>query len=394
MTDDFNLEVSVGQVPDSETNRPDNLKSPLLRSSRSSDHPSFMYTDAPVFCSAYHRLSLRVASIDKTSLLLKSLGIADTDVSHPLVNLVRTPISLGQDHQQPISGQHRHKNEINSSLKLAFFLKDHLAVLHKAVWLSSQLNYWPSFESKIDKDEGYQKVGRMTHQLISLTKPNRSKREQEIVDKTNESLITSNQKHRESLKQNMKDWVALQRCEAIQNNALKPVHCKMCEEIIEVDVLADHSFACFERQLVYREIAKINKLIVKLSTTCGKLRTKLLYPLKITMSSPKRKGIASRFSSQTEIKLNFSKSITEEFDQTENNSPLLHQNSFKNLSEVFTLNSKQQNNFIQRAFTMEPQEEFGQSQILPTFTPQSRGTDRRSLNSFKVIQNKLGSHRR
>jgi hypothetical protein len=45
--------------------------------------------------------------------------------------------------------------------------------------------------------------------------------------------------------------------------------------MIELDDMANHSFMCFEKEVIHEEVIKINKMIVKLSISCANLKTKL-----------------------------------------------------------------------------------------------------------------------
>lgn len=68
---------------------------------------------------------------------------------------------------------------------------------------------------------------------------------------------------------------ALKKCESMIEKVLHPVLCKLCMETVEVGKLANHSFMCFEKEIVHEEVIKINKMIVKLSISCANLKTKL-----------------------------------------------------------------------------------------------------------------------
>ena len=68
---------------------------------------------------------------------------------------------------------------------------------------------------------------------------------------------------------------ALKKCEKMTKKVLNPVLCKLCMDTVEVSKLANHSFMCFEKEVVHEEVIKINKMIVKLSISCANLKTKL-----------------------------------------------------------------------------------------------------------------------
>ena len=68
---------------------------------------------------------------------------------------------------------------------------------------------------------------------------------------------------------------ALKKCEKMTKKLLDPVLCKLCMETVEVRKLANHSFKCFEKEVVHEEVIKINKMIVKISISCVNLKTKI-----------------------------------------------------------------------------------------------------------------------
>lgn len=76
-------------------------------------------------------------------------------------------------------------------------------------------------------------------------------------------------------RQIIKDYQVIIKCTEMKEKITQPTRCKLCEEIVTLDQLADHSFKCFEKKTVYLELDKINKMVLKLRTTCSKTRTLL-----------------------------------------------------------------------------------------------------------------------
>lgn len=73
----------------------------------------------------------------------------------------------------------------------------------------------------------------------------------------------------------IKNAIAVKKCKLAIEKLLKPTHCKICKEVVDTELLANHSFICFEREVVHEEVIKINKMIIKLSTGIANLKTKL-----------------------------------------------------------------------------------------------------------------------
>lgn len=385
MTDDTNLGLRSGCRPLFELAGADHNPAIFLRRCRSSDLASLHSPDPRVFCAAYLRQLDLVADLQRA-------GISASGLPQPLIQSLPSDIlkinpSLPDDCYSNKNKQQNIRESNHQNQCLAFYLKDIVYAHKKILSLSNELKKLDWFSLQPKEPITTQKELHLSMQIVNLNKIKRSRIENNFLEAVQDNLTIIGTRDQEKVRNLLKNWVAISKCHNLQNVAMQAVRCKLCEEFVEMEIFADHSFVCFERQLVYREIEKINKLIVKLSTTCGKLRTKLLYPLKLSMSSPKRRGPVSSFGSHKELKLNFSKSITNEFDQIDNNSPILDSKCMKDFSGLFGMgNSKlgNSNGIMQRAFTMENQDDISQPQTTPTFTPQVRGNDRRSLNSFSV----------
>lgn len=76
-------------------------------------------------------------------------------------------------------------------------------------------------------------------------------------------------------RQMIKDYQVITKCSEMKEKITRPTRCKLCEELVTLDQLADHSFKCFDKKTLYLELDKINKMVLKLRTTCGKTRTLL-----------------------------------------------------------------------------------------------------------------------
>lgn len=72
-----------------------------------------------------------------------------------------------------------------------------------------------------------------------------------------------------------KNLLVIKKCNDTRQKISKPTRCKLCEEELSLDQLADHSFKCFEKKTLHLELNKINKMMLKLRTTCTKNRTLL-----------------------------------------------------------------------------------------------------------------------
>lgn len=116
---------------------------------------------------------------------------------------------------------------------------------------------------------------------ISDTFRNQSRKElsnslrSSLKSKANEKLKQLNQKKLSAVKSIFKNYAVLQKCNDIRNKMLISQKCKLCAQEIEVDELADHSFKCFESKILREEMDKINKMVIKLRSTCANTKNKL-----------------------------------------------------------------------------------------------------------------------
>lgn len=78
-----------------------------------------------------------------------------------------------------------------------------------------------------------------------------------------------------SMKLIFKNYLVMKKCKDISVKVMKQTKCKICEEKVNLDVLADHSFKCFELQSLRGELDQINRMILKIRTTGQKTKAKL-----------------------------------------------------------------------------------------------------------------------
>lgn len=110
---------------------------------------------------------------------------------------------------------------------------------------------------------------------LSFINESKSKKSAEILAKCVEVMDQNKLKVKKEHSAFVKSIQAIEKCNNTIAKVLQPVHCKLCKEVVEIGELADHSFMCFEREIVHEEVIKINKMIVKLSIGCANLKTKL-----------------------------------------------------------------------------------------------------------------------
>ncbi len=72
-----------------------------------------------------------------------------------------------------------------------------------------------------------------------------------------------------------KNLAVIKRCDILKLKAAVPTLCKLCNETIKLQDMANHSFKCFERKSIHKELDKVNKMIVRLRTTMNKIKNQL-----------------------------------------------------------------------------------------------------------------------
>ena len=72
-----------------------------------------------------------------------------------------------------------------------------------------------------------------------------------------------------------KNYVVMKKCDNMRGVTTRPVRCRICTDVIDVDLLADHSFQCLETKILRTELDKINRMIIKLKNSCAKVKSKI-----------------------------------------------------------------------------------------------------------------------
>lgn len=127
-------------------------------------------------------------------------------------------------------------------------LKDNLSQEYSRTWF-----YWASY--------------------LSLKRP--SPRRQARIAKIEEKYAEVVEEDRRDIKAIFKNLNVVMRCEAHRRKAAVPTLCKLCNESVKLTDMANHSFKCFERKSVHRELDKVNKMIVRLRNKMSKLKAQI-----------------------------------------------------------------------------------------------------------------------
>lgn len=286
MTDDWNVLLITrdSHLSSSGANH-EVLRNRVFRRCRSENYETLFKLEPNQFSTKYLWLLERVIIDDQVARLLSLGEFSIDDLSNDLKDYL--PGSLMQILQNCESNRPENESKLvlsisnnkgqkNDQIVLNFILKEFLSWLHIVQKVVSKLA--PVFEST-EKIWVLNRLDDTTkHVLFQLTAPHRKRiprLQLKMLNLAKEVLKDQDEDLLRRLRELNKNWVALSKCEILKSLAMADVHCRLCEELFEIEVLADHSFVCFEKQIIYKEVEKINKMIVKLSTTCGKLRSKL-----------------------------------------------------------------------------------------------------------------------
>lgn len=354
----------------------------IFRRSRSCQQSGLANLDPSSLIRLYlHQLS-KVPSLYQTETMLKEIETLCDSFPQPILDCLPTSVaSLLRREKQNSRGslkidEIKWPSTLVSKTMLAYSLKE-LVFLYQKV---SPLKEMYKSYFKLNPLDNPIFEGLRLVELQRLSRIVYSMKYQNILNQFASNLQGQESALNDRVKGVFKNFVALSKCELIQKSALIPVRCKLCEEMIELENMADHSFGCFERQMIYKEIAKINKLIVKLSTQSGKIRTKLLCPLKFVLNSPKRKRVSTKLGFQLEQGIRVSSPRFQEVDWNDSN--MLDPFNFAQRN-VKVNNLKHSIGFPQRSSTMEYQED-ETIQAIEELTPQPRNSGGKSLESFSV----------
>lgn len=168
-------------------------------------------------------------------------------------------------------GEKRHEY---AEMLLSYAVKDYLTSLQVVKHLDTALG--SHLVSKANPD--WSRLGRSdiaSAIWLADSYTNKSKNMSIIHAECSEALKAISTKLRKERVALLKSYRAIEKCNLGIEKALSPVHCKLCMQLTEIEDLANHTFRCFEKEIVHGEVIMINKRIVKLSTNCANLKTRL-----------------------------------------------------------------------------------------------------------------------
>ena len=98
---------------------------------------------------------------------------------------------------------------------------------------------------------------------------------QKVISQLESQFTTVLDEDSRDIKSIFKNLGVIRRCDAMKAKAAVPTLCKLCNQTIRLQDMATHSFKCFERKSIHKELDKVNRMIVRLRTTMTKLKTQI-----------------------------------------------------------------------------------------------------------------------
>lgn len=98
---------------------------------------------------------------------------------------------------------------------------------------------------------------------------------QRVVSQLESQFASILDEDSKDIKSIFKNLGVIRRCDAMKAKAAVPTLCKLCNQTIRLQDMATHSFKCFERKSIHKELDKVNRMIIRLRTTMTKLKNQI-----------------------------------------------------------------------------------------------------------------------